>query len=99
MTREKEIELDLRRTVERHGGWALKFISPGMDGVPDRIVLLPGGKLIFVELKAPAKSLRSLQQKRKEQLEALGFQCICINSHDAIRALFKEDDVNGVSGS
>ena len=90
MTREKEIELDLRRTVERHGGWALKFISPGMDGVPDRIVLLPGGQLIFVELKAPGKHTRPLQTVRHRMLQKLGFKVYVIDSVEQIEGVIND---------
>ena len=50
---EKEIEAKLVDVVKRHGGMCLKWVCPGWAGVPDRIVLLPGGKVIFVELKRP----------------------------------------------
>lgn len=88
----------LERTVERHlvqaarkrGGLALKFVSPGMDGVPDRIVLLPHGKLAFVELKAPGKAMRSLQVRRKEQLEALGFSVYCVDGIEQIGGILDE---------
>ena len=56
--RENEIERRLAVSVKEMGGMAVKFVSPGLDGVPDRIVLLPGGKAAFVELKAPGKRLR-----------------------------------------
>ena len=52
MAAEKTIEHKLVKAVHLMGGLALKFISPGFDGVPDRVVLLPGGKAAFVELKA-----------------------------------------------
>lgn len=48
------------------GGLAPKFTSPGFDGVPDRLILLPGGKVAFIELKAPGKTLRPLQVRRKD---------------------------------
>ncbi|WP_270474403.1 VRR-NUC domain-containing protein [Clostridium cochlearium] len=77
---EKEIEQMLVKEVKRRGGWALKFISPGVNGVPDRLVLMPSGRVAFVELKAPGKKMRPLQIKRKAQLEALGFLVYCIDS-------------------
>ena len=76
---EAKIERTLCRAVKDMEGLALKFASPGMDGVPDRLVLLPYGRLAFVELKAPGKKLRLLQVKRKEQLEALGFSVYCVD--------------------
>ena len=71
--RENVIERQLAMAVKKMGGMAVKFVSPGLDGVPDRIVLLPDKKMAFVELKVPGKKLRPLQEKRKRQLEALGF--------------------------
>lgn len=73
MVSEKSIEQKLRMETKKMGGWAVKFNSPGLDGMPDRLVLFPGGKLGFVELKAPGKKMRPLQEKRKRTLEELGF--------------------------
>ncbi len=81
---EKQIEARLKREVKRIGGWSLKFASPGTAGVPDRIVLLPKGRLIFIELKAPGRKLRPLQRKRKKQLEGLGFKVYVIDSYRKI---------------
>lgn len=72
------------------GGIALKFISPGMAGVPDRLVLLPKGKIFFVELKVPGKKLRPLQLKRKEQLESLGFKVYVIDSYKKVQEVLDE---------
>lgn len=77
---ESRIENKLKLEVEKHGGMALKFVSPGMAGVPDRIVLMKSEKVVFVELKAPGKKMRPLQIKRKKQLEALGFKVYLIDS-------------------
>lgn len=88
--REKTIEQKLSRMVKSAGGIALKLISPGYDGVPDRLVLLSGGKIAFVELKAPGKKMRPLQVKRKRQLEALGFSVYCIDSSEQIGGILNE---------
>ena len=82
--REKAIEKKLVQVVKSMGGLAPKFTSPGFDGVPDRLVLLPSGKIAFIELKAPGKTLRPLQVRRKRQLEALGFSVYCIDSPEQI---------------
>ena len=72
--REKLIEQKLVKAVKAAGGLCPKFVSPGMDGMPDRLVLLPEGKLSFVEVKAPGKKPRPLQLHRHEQLRQLGFR-------------------------
>lgn len=87
---EKQIELRLKREVKRIGGWALKFVSPGISGVPDRIVVLPTGAVVFVELKAPGRKLRTLQLKRKEQLESLGCKVYVLDSYQAIDDFLRE---------
>ena len=84
MAAEKTIEHKLVKAVHLMGGLALKFISPGFDGVPDRVVLLPGGKAAFVELKATGKKMRPLQVRRKKQIEALGFSVYCIDRPEQI---------------
>ena len=76
--RENEVEKRFVAAVRAVGGQALKFTSQSMNGVPDRLVLLIGGKCAFVELKAPGKQMRILQRKRRQQLEALGFPVFCV---------------------
>lgn len=88
--RERQIEAKLVQAVKSMGGIAPKFVSPGLDGVPDRLVLLPGGKMAFVELKASGKTLRPLQVRRKRQLEALGFSVYCIDSTEQIGGILDE---------
>ena len=87
---EKSIEQVLVRLAKKHGGMAVKFLSPGLDGVPDRLLLFPGGRLAFVELKAPGKKMRPLQIKRKRQLEQLGFPVYCIDSKEMIGGILDE---------
>ncbi|HCS75633.1 MAG TPA: nuclease [Clostridiales bacterium] len=88
--REKTIEIKLRDAVKSMGGIALKFMSPSFDGMPDRLVLLPHGKLAFIELKATGKKLRPLQEKRKIQLEALGFLVFVIDDPEQIGGIINE---------
>ena len=71
--REKAIELQLARAVKNIGGMWPKLVSPGTDGMPDRLVLLPGCRIGFVEVKAPGKEPRPLQARRHRQLTDLGF--------------------------
>ena len=88
--REKAIEAKLVKAVRIMGGLAPKFISPGFDGVPDRLILLPGGRIAFIELKAPGKTFRPLQVRRKRQLEALGFSVYCIDRPEQIGGILSE---------
>lgn len=82
--REKRIESALVKAVKEKHGLALKLVSPGFDGVPDRLILLQNGRIGFVELKAPGQKMRPLQEKRKRQLEALGFLVFCVDGIDQI---------------
>lgn len=88
--REKWIEQQLVKAVKDIGGIALKIVSPGFDGMPDRLILLPNRKIAFVELKAPGKTLRPLQEKRKRQLEALGFLVFCLDNLEQIGGILRE---------
>ena len=88
--REKTVEQKLVAAVRHMGGIAPKFVSPGLDGVPDRLILLPGGKAGFVECKAPGKQLRPLQVHRKRQLEGLGFSVYCLDRPEAIGGILDE---------
>ena len=83
--RESEVEKQFVAAVRAVGGQALKFTSQSMNGVPDRLVLLLGGKCAFVELKAPGKQMRILQRKRRQQLEALGFPVFCVDRLEQIQ--------------
>lgn len=88
--REKTTEAKLVKAVKSMGGLAPKFVSPGLDGVPDRLVLLPEGKIAFIEVKAEGKTLRPLQVRRKRQLESLGFSVYCIDSPEQIGGILSE---------
>lgn len=87
---EKYIEQKLVAAVKSMGGIAPKFVSPGFDGVPDRLVLLPDRKIAFVELKAPGKKPRSLQIRRIKQLKKLGFSCYIVDNDEQIGGILGE---------
>lgn len=78
--RERLIETHLINAVKKAGGIAYKFTSAGRRGVPDRLVLLPGGRLFFVECKAPGKRPRPEQQREHKRLQALGFEVVTLDS-------------------
>ena len=75
--------------VKASGGMAIKLVSPSMNGLPDRLVLMPGGRCFFVELKAPGQKMRPLQLKRAEQLTALGFDVYCIDGTSQISEILR----------
>jgi hypothetical protein len=80
---EKEIEAKLTRVVRASGGLCLKWVCPGWAGVPDRIVLLPGGRVVFVETKRPTDGRLSARQVWwGKKLQALGFSYWVIWNHD-----------------
>jgi len=84
---EKQIEERLVQEVKRRGGICPKFTSPGFAGMPDRLILLPGGRFAFVELKAPGQKPRPLQKARHELLKQLGFQVYVIDSVEQIETV------------
>jgi len=88
--REKDIEKSLTIEVKKRGGLALKFVSPAMAGVPDRIIIMKGGRIAFIELKALGGKLRPLQLKRKTQIEALGFRVYCVDSKELVGEILDE---------
>lgn len=87
---EKYIEQKLVRSVKAKGGCCPKFVSPGTDGMPDRIVLMPGGRIGFVEVKAPGKRPRPLQVKRHDKLRALGFPVFVLDDLEPIPEIIRE---------
>ncbi len=88
--REKEIEQRLRIAVKNSGGVALKFVSPGFDGMPDRLVLYPNGKMGFVEVKAPGEMPRLLQVARIEMLKEMGFKVYVLDDMRKIEVIIDE---------
>ena len=88
--RERDVERKLVRAVRDSGGLALKFVSPGMAGVPDRLILFPGGRICFAEIKAPGKQLRPLQQQRVLQLIRMGFRVYVVDSVEKIGGVIRE---------
>ena len=93
--REREIEEKLRLESQKRGGLAMKFVSPGLVGVPDRIVILPQGRLGFVELKAPGEKPRKIQIRRMKQLRKLGFLIYVLDDKGKIGEIL--DDIQGTS--
>ena len=87
---EKHIEKGLRKAVIEKGGLCLKFVSPNMAGVPDRLVLMPCGKLGFVEVKQKEKQPRPLQLTRMKQLSSLGYNSFVLDDINQIPEIIRE---------
>ena len=93
--REKQIESKLVSAVKAEGGMCPKFISPGTDGMPDRMVLLPEARIGFVEVKTPGRKPGPLQQRRHAQLRVLGFQVSVLDDPEQIPEIIAEVKENG----
>lgn len=89
---ERTIEQELVSRVKVMGGIAPKFTSPGFAGMPDRLVLLPHGRMGFVELKAPGRKPRQLQLVRHRLLQRLGFKVYVIDEINQIDGVLEEID-------
>lgn len=93
--RERDIEKKLRLETKKRGGLAMKFVSPGLVGVPDRIVVLPEGKIGFVELKAPGQEPTAIQNQRMTQLRKLGCLVHVLDQREQIGEIL--DDIQDTS--
>lgn len=91
--RERRVEQVLGTEVKSRGGWAIKLL-PSVSGLPDRMVLLPGGRLIFVELKSPTGTVAPHQTVIHNRLRALGFEVLVLSSTDAVKEWAKRLDAN-----
>lgn len=80
LLKEKDIEKYLIKGIETQGGMCVKFPPLFFRGFPDRIVLMPKGVIVFVELKAPGEKPRLIQTKVHARLKALGFRVEVIDN-------------------
>ena len=81
---EKLLERKLRQKVDQLGGWSIKLLATHVTGLPDRLCLFPGGKLIFIELKTTGKKTRKIQQKVHERIRSMGFRVEIIDTSEGI---------------
>ena len=90
MAKEKDIEQQLVKAVKKVGGVCWKFVSPGTNAVPDRIILVSIGRIAFVEVKAPGEKPRPLQVMRINQIRRLGFKVYVLNNKNQIEEIIKD---------
>lgn len=88
---EKEIENYLVRKIKNKKGVAYKFTSPGNSGVPDRICMLPNGKIFFVELKSPGKKPRALQVNQIRKITNLGQRVYVVDSKEMVDRVLENE--------
>lgn len=93
---EARIEQALTDGIRKEGGWCIKLVSPGNAGVPDRLVLLPGGKVIFVELKTDTGRPSMLQRYVIKRLMKLGMDVRILYGIKAVRAFLQEVSIDAV---
>jgi hypothetical protein len=89
--KEQTVEQKLIKAVKAAGGIAPKLSCPGMAGMPDRLVLLPGGSIGFVEVKSPGEKPRPLQVARMDALRKLGFKVYVLDGIEQIGGIV--DDI------
>lgn len=87
---EKDIESYLRKRVKAAGGLALKLVCPGFTGVPDRLILLPGGRAYFAEAKDTGKTPRKRQRRVHTILRSLGFLVFVPDSKEDVDEMLEE---------
>lgn len=90
MKTESEIESWIDKQIRKTKGLFFKFVSPGNDGVPDRIVILPGGRIIFVELKTDKGRLSPVQKHQISRLLNLGCDCRVIKGQKEAEEFINE---------
>ena len=88
--RESSIESKLVRMVRERGGLCFKFISPGKPGVPDRIVITPAGRTVYVELKTEAGRLAAIQKWQHEELRKRGADVRTLKGLEQVKAFVEE---------
>ena len=95
--REKIVERILVQGIRKAGGVAYKFVSPGNDGMPDRLVVMPGGRVCFVELKQDTGKLSGLQKIQISRMRRLGCNVCVLYGAEDVRNFLREvrDDKTG----
>lgn len=99
MSSEKLLEKKLTEKVKKLGGWALKFLPFRVAGTPDRLVLLPGGRAYFAEIKSTGEKCSKLQVHIHGKLRKLGFEVFVIDSEYLLNEFLKRIDLHNVKNN
>ncbi len=99
MIKERDVERYFKAQLEKRGALVFKFVSPGQIGVPDRVVLLPGGRVVFAEMKAPRAKPRPLQRAVFSRMARAGHPVYIIDSREAVKKFVEEVMPNEVHTS
>ena len=94
--KESMIEAKLVKGIQRAGGLCYKFTSPGNPGVPDRVIILPGGRVVFAELKTEVGRLSSIQRWQTGELRARGAEVRVLKGMEQVQAFLEEVTADGV---
>ncbi len=87
---EKNLERKLANKIEALGGWTLKLLSTHIKGLPDRLCLLPGGRVFFAEIKTTKKKPEKLQGIIHKKLRSLGFEVYVVDSSKIIDNIIEQ---------
>ena len=87
--RESSVEKRIKEEVEKLGGRCLKWVSPGFTGVPDRIIILPGGRVIFAEIKRPGEKPRPRQRRVAQILSDLGCEVVVLDDPEQLKEVIR----------
>lgn len=89
--KESQIEAKLVRVVRNQGGLCFKFVSPGNPGVPDRLIILPGGRVVFVELKTEIGRLANIQKWQLAEMQKRGADVRVLKGLDQVKRFVEEE--------
>lgn len=84
---EKTLEKKVAAKIESLGGWSIKMLSTYVTGLPDRLCLLPGGKVLFVEVKTTGKKPTKIQERVHDRIRKLGFKVLVIDNSLGIESI------------
>lgn len=87
--RERSVEHAFNAEIKKNGGISIKLVPLHLAGLPDRLALLPGGRLFFAEIKAPGKRPRAIQTRIMSKIKNLGFEVYVLDSLEAIKKVIE----------